>query len=214
MRTVRVEASSGYDVLIGPGLLGECGERIAKVIAPCAAALITDSSVAPLYAARVRESLETAGFRTVEFVFPAGERSKNLNVWAETVTFLAENRLSRGDFVAALGGGVVGDLAGFAAAAYQRGIRCVQLPTTLLSAVDSSVGGKTAVDLPQGKNLVGSFHQPSLVLCDTDTLATLPEVPAATLVLEATPPLRICEPPPLTVVSMSTLPRVLVATRG
>ena len=176
MRTVRVEASSAYDVLIGPGLLGECGARIAKVIAPCTAALVSDSNVAPLYAARVRESLETAGFRVAEFRFPAGERSKNLDVWAETISFLAENRLGRGDFVAALGGGVTGDLAGFAASAYQRGIRCVQLPTTLLSAVDSSVGGKTAVDLPQGKNLVGSFHQPSLVLCDTDTLATLPDV--------------------------------------
>ena len=174
MRTVRVEASSAYDVLIGPGLLGECGARIAKVIPPCTAALVSDSNVAPLYAARVRESLETAGFRVAEFRFPAGERSKNLEVWAETVSFLAENRLGRGDFVAALGGGVTGDLAGFAASAYQRGIRCVQLPTTLLSAVDSSVGGKTAVDLPQGKNLVGSFHQPCLVLADADTLSTLP----------------------------------------
>ena len=102
MRTVRVEASSAYDVLIGPGLLGECGARIAKVIAPCTAALVSDSNVAPLYAARVRESLETAGFRVAEFRFPAGERSKNLDVWAEMISFLAENRLGRGDFVAAL----------------------------------------------------------------------------------------------------------------
>ena len=176
MRTIRVDASLSYDVLVGQGLLDECGARIAKVIAPCTAALVSDSTVAPLYAARARRSLEAASFRVIEFVFPAGERSKNLDVWAEAIGFLAENRLGRGDYVAALGGGVVGDLAGFAAAAYQRGIRCVQLPTTLLSAVDSSVGGKTAVDLPQGKNLVGSFHQPSLVLCDTDTLSTLPDV--------------------------------------
>ncbi len=176
MKTIRVEASRRYDVLIGPGLLDECGERLARVIEPCTAALIADSNVAPLYAGRVKESLERAGFRVVTHIFPAGENSKNLSVYGEVLAFLAENRLGRGDLAAALGGGVTGDLVGFAAATYQRGIRYVQLPTTLLAAVDSSVGGKTAVDLPQGKNLVGSFHQPSLVLCDVDTLRTLPEV--------------------------------------
>ncbi len=176
MKTIRVTASRSYDVLVAPGLLEQCGDHIRRVAAPCAAALVTDANVAPLYAGRVKASLERAGYRVATFVFPAGESSKNLTVYGEVLSFLAENRLGRGDIVAALGGGVVGDLAGFAAATYQRGIRYVQLPTTLLSAVDSSVGGKTAVDLPQGKNLVGSFHQPSLVLCDTDTLATLPPV--------------------------------------
>ena len=175
MRTIRVSASRSYDVVVGPGLLDDCGARIAQAVAPCAAALVADSTVAPLYAGRARQSLEAAGFRVVTHVFPAGERSKNLDEWAGILTFLAENRLGRSDLVVALGGGVTGDLAGFAASAYQRGVRCVQLPTTLLAAVDSSVGGKTAVDLPQGKNLAGSFHQPSLVLCDTDTFATLPD---------------------------------------
>ena len=175
MRTIRVSASRSYDVVVGSGLLGECGARVAEVIAQCTAALISDSTVAPLYADKVRSSMEAAGFRVVTRVFPAGERSKNLDEWAGILSVMAENRLGRNDIVAALGGGVTGDLAGFAASAYQRGIRCVQLPTTLLAAVDSSVGGKTAVDLPQGKNLVGCFHQPSLVICDTDTLATLPE---------------------------------------
>ena len=176
MRTIRVTASRSYDVLVGAGLLDECGRRLAEVAAPCTAALVTDSRVAPLYAGRVRDALEGAGFRVLTHVIPAGESSKNLAVWGEVISFLAEHRLGRGDIVAALGGGVTGDLAGFAAAAYQRGVRYIQIPTTLLAAVDSSVGGKTAVDLPQGKNLVGSFHQPSLVLCDTDTLATLPDV--------------------------------------
>ena len=176
MKTIRVTASRSYDVLVASGLLAECGEQIARVIDPCTAAIVSDTNVAPRYAGRVRAGLEKAGYRVVTFAFPAGEGSKNLAVYGEVLSFLAENRLGRGDFVAALGGGVVGDLAGFAAATYQRGIRYVQLPTTLLSAADSSVGGKTAVDLPQGKNLAGSFHQPSLVLCDTDTLSTMPAV--------------------------------------
>ena len=176
MRSIRVTASRSYDVVVAPGLLEECGERISRVIAPCTAAVLTDTNVSPLYASRVQKSLGDAGFRVVTHVFPAGESSKTLAVWGEVISFLSRSGLGRGDIVVALGGGVVGDLGGFAAAAYQRGIRFVQLPTTLLSAVDSSVGGKTAVDLPEGKNLVGSFHQPSLVLCDTDTLSTLPPV--------------------------------------
>ena len=174
MKTIRVSASKSYDVLIAPGLLDECGERIREVVATCIAAIVTDTNVAPLYADRVQQSLERAGFRVVKHVFPAGENSKNLTVWGEVLSFLAENGLGRGDFVVALGGGVVGDLAGFAASAYQRGIRFVQLPTSLLAAVDSSVGGKTAVNLPEGKNLVGSFWQPILVLCDPALLGSLP----------------------------------------
>ena len=110
----------------------------------------------------------------VSYVFPAGEESKNGQVFLDLLNFLAENRLSRSDMIVALGGGVVGDLAGFAAASYLRGVRFLQVPTTLLAAVDSSVGGKTAIDLPAGKNLAGAFCQPSLVLCDTDTLNSLP----------------------------------------
>ncbi len=174
MNTVHVTASREYDVCIGSGLLRECGERIREVTGACAAAIVADSHVAPLYGDAVRRSLEAAGFRVVSYVFPAGEGSKTLAVYGDLLRFLARERFSRSDIVAALGGGVTGDLAGFAAATYQRGVRFVQLPTTVLAAVDSSVGGKTAVDLPEGKNLAGAFAQPSLVLCDTDALSTLP----------------------------------------
>ena len=122
----------------------------------------------------MEESLKSAGFSVVSYVFPAGEESKNGQVFLDLLNFLAENRLTRSDLIVALGGGVVGDLAGFAAASYLRGVRFLQVPTTLLAAVDSSVGGKTAIDLPAGKNLAGAFCQPSLVLCDTDTLNSLP----------------------------------------
>lgn len=175
MKTVHVKASREYDVLIGAGLLGRCGELIAAVHKPCTAAIITDDTVNAFYGDTVEESLISAGYRVVRFVFPHGEESKNLATFAEAQNFLAENRLSRTDLVVALGGGVVGDLAGFVAATYLRGIRFVQIPTTLLAAVDSSVGGKTAVDLPAGKNLCGCFSQPSLVICDYETLSTLPE---------------------------------------
>jgi len=174
---IHVPASRGYDVRIGAGLLESCGEHIAAVTGACTAAVISESAVAPLYADIVCNSLTAAGFRTVRYVFPAGEASKTLSTYGDVLNFLAESRLSRTDILVALGGGVVGDLAGFAAATYQRGIRFVQIPTTLLAAVDSSVGGKTAVDLPGGKNMAGAFAQPSLVLCDPAVLATLP--PAA-----------------------------------
>jgi len=175
MKTVHVNASREYDVLIGAGLLGRCGELIAAVHKPCTAAIITDDTVNALYGDTVERSLASAGYRVVRFVFPHGEESKNLMTFAAAQNFLAENRLSRTDLVVALGGGVAGDLAGFVAATYLRGIRFVQIPTTLLAAVDSSVGGKTAVDLPAGKNLCGCFSQPSLVICDYETLSTLPE---------------------------------------
>lgn len=176
MKTIHVTASREYDVVIGAGLLGECGERIAAAVPGAEKAVVyTDTTVYPLYAKRVTDSLKAAGFAVLECVFPAGERSKTLDTWQKMLRFLAENRVSRSDVAVALGGGVAGDMAGFAAACYQRGVRLVQIPTTLLAAVDSSVGGKTAVDLPEGKNLVGAFWQPSLVLCDTGTLQTLPE---------------------------------------
>ena len=174
MNTVTVSASKTYDILIGRGLINQLGEQVKKLGKAQKVCIVSESTVYPLYGKAVTESLENAGFSVVSFVFPAGEESKNGSVFLELLNFLAENRLTRSDLIVALGGGVTGDLAGFAAASYLRGIRFVQVPTTLLAAVDSSVGGKTAIDLPAGKNLAGAFCQPSLVLCDTDTLNTLP----------------------------------------
>jgi len=175
MRKVEVHASRNYDILIGHDLMAHCGEWCARVIKPCTAALITDDVVDALYADTVKNSLESAGYAVHKFVFPNGERSKNWQTLGEMLEFMAEHQLTRGDIVVALGGGVTGDMAGFAAAVYARGIRFVQIPTTLLAAVDSSVGGKTAVDLKAGKNMAGAFHQPELVICDTDVLKALPE---------------------------------------
>lgn len=173
-RKVIVEASTEYAVLIGRGLLAQAGAEIAKRIRPCRAAVIADKTVAGLYAAQVEASLREAGFSPCCFTFPAGEASKNIQTLSDILEFLANEGLTRQDILVALGGGVCGDMAGFAAAIYQRGIRFVQLPTTLLAAVDSSVGGKTAIDLAAGKNLAGAFYQPHLVLCDVDTLESLP----------------------------------------
>ena len=174
MRTVRVEASRSYDILIGRSILKSCGALIAQAVRPCTAALITDDTVDALYAGMVTSSLEAAGFRVCKFVFPHGEQSKTLYTLGDILEAMAENQLTRGDIVVALGGGVTGDMAGFAAAVYARGIRFVQIPTTLLAAVDSSVGGKTAVDLKAAKNMAGAFCQPSLVLIDCDVLEKLP----------------------------------------
>ena len=175
MQTLTVSTQNGkYDVCIGSGLLAACGRHIAAVHAPGCAVIVSDDRVNALYGDVCERSLCEAGFSCLRFVFPLGEQSKNFDTYLRLQAFLAENRVTRADLIVALGGGVVGDLAGFAAATYLRGIAYVQLPTTLLAMVDSSVGGKTAVDLPQGKNLCGCFWQPSLVLCDTDALATLP----------------------------------------
>ena len=174
MDTVKIECSRPYEVLVGAGLLDTAGEHIARTTGCQTAAVVADDTVDALYGDRVQVSLERAGCRVVRFRFPHGEQSKTIATYVQLLHFLAENRLTRSDAVVALGGGVTGDLAGFAAATFMRGMALVQLPTTLLAAVDSSVGGKTAVDLPQGKNLAGVFHQPSLVLCDCDTLDTLP----------------------------------------
>lgn len=175
MTTIEVNASKRYQVQIGPGLLPGLGEKVdalGKVQKVC---IVSDSTVWPLYGAAADASLHAAGLKTCSFVFPAGEASKCGATFLELLNFLAENRLTRSDILVALGGGVVGDLTGFAAACFLRGIRFVQVPTTLLGAVDSSVGGKTAIDLPGGKNLAGAFWQPSLVLCDTECLNTLSE---------------------------------------
>ncbi len=175
MKTIRVEASRSYEVIIGPGLLGEAAERLRRQFGPVRTMLVSDDRVYALYGPALRASLRAAGLETAEFVFPHGEKSKNLGTYGELLEAMCAASLTRKDLVLALGGGVTGDLAGFAAATYRRGIPYVQLPTTLLAAVDSSVGGKTAVDLAGGKNQVGAFCQPSLVLCDTETLSTLPE---------------------------------------
>ena len=174
MKTVSVTASRNYDIHIDSGLLSQLGTQVAALGKIQTVALVSETTVYPLYGKQAEGSLRQAGLNVVSFVFPAGESSKNANVYLELLNFLAKNRLTRTDALVALGGGVVGDLTGFAAATYLRGIRFVQVPTTLLAAVDSSVGGKTAIDLEVGKNLVGAFWQPSLVLCDTDTLDTLP----------------------------------------
>lgn len=173
-QTIQVYTSPAYEVTIGAGLLKDCGQRLQSIMSPCRMAVIADSVVAPLYLKTVEESLSAAGFAVCSYVFPAGESHKNLSTLSDLLEFLAENHMTRTDCVAALGGGVTGDMAGFAAAVYLRGIRYVQLPTTVLSAVDSSVGGKTAIDLAHGKNLAGAFLQPAAVLCDTDCLKSLP----------------------------------------
>ena len=174
MRKVHVAASHEYDVLIGEGLIDKAGELTKKAVRPCKCLIVTDNTVDALYGDRVQISFSYAGFEVSRFAFPAGEMSKNLSTLSDILDALGEARFSRSDLVVALGGGVVGDIAGFAAAIYTRGIRFVQIPTTLLAAVDSSVGGKTAVDMPFGKNMVGAFHQPSLVITDTDVLRELP----------------------------------------
>ena len=174
MERVRIETEKPYDVLIGPGLLKKAGEEIAKAVRPCRAAVITDDTVRILYGETVVESLQKAGFQAEICAFPHGEQHKTMGTLSDALEWLGSIELSRSDLVVALGGGVPGDLAGFAAAVYNRGTRFVQLPTTLLAAVDSSVGGKTAVDLRAGKNMAGAFHQPELVLCDTDVIRALP----------------------------------------
>jgi 3-dehydroquinate synthase len=174
MITVRVNASRQYDVAIGEGLLDRAGEYALHACGVGTAAVVTDETVGALYGRRLIDSLRGSGFDVVVCSIKGGEASKNTRNYLALLDFLADNRLTRSDVVVALGGGVVGDLAGFAAATYLRGIPFVQIPTTLLAAVDSSVGGKTGVDLAAGKNLAGAFHQPSLVLCDYVLLDTLP----------------------------------------
>ncbi len=173
METIRVNASKEYEVVIGNGILPELGERCVSLLGKGRAVIVTDSNVAPLWLAEAKESLEKSGIETVEFIFPAGEESKSKETLFELIEFMAENRFTRSDFAVALGGGVTGDMTGLAASLYLRGIPFVQVPTTLLAAVDSSVGGKTAVNLKAGKNLMGAFSQPELVLCDIRTLNTL-----------------------------------------
>lgn len=176
MKEIQVAlGEKSYWIKIAAGMLAAAGDEIRRVLPQTEKiAVITDSNVAPLYGERLRKSLEMAGFSVTVWEFPAGEESKNLAVLGRLYEGLAAAGLTRSDAIVALGGGVTGDMAGLAAATYLRGIAFIQIPTSLLAAVDSSVGGKVAVDLPQGKNLVGAFYQPKLVLIDPELLYTLP----------------------------------------
>jgi len=172
--TVRVDTSSrSYDVVVGAGILDDLGSLICEARPTTSAFVVSDSNVAPLYLDRALASIAHAGIDATAFQVPAGEQFKTLATFGTILEAMAEAELTRDSIVVALGGGVVGDMAGFAAACYMRGIEVVQVPTTLLSMVDSSVGGKTAVDLASGKNLVGAFLQPSLVVADVECLRTL-----------------------------------------
>ena len=173
-RTIKVAASRSYDILIGRGLLARIGEFARPVVGDCRVAVLTDSNVDALYGNAMMEHLQTAGYSACKYVIPAGEASKCAENLLAFLNFLAREELTRSDAIIAFGGGVVGDLGGLSASLYLRGVKYIQVPTTLLAAVDSSVGGKTAIDIPAGKNLVGSFYQPSLVLCDTSLHDTLP----------------------------------------
>lgn len=174
MKKLKVKTSTEYEIIIGKSFLDSVGEYVKSVCLGKNALIVSDDTVYSLYGERVKESLEKSGYNARTFVFENGERSKNMQTVLQIISRLADERFTRSDFIVALGGGVVGDISGFAAAIYLRGISFVQIPTTLLAAVDSSVGGKTGVDILQGKNLVGSFHQPSLVLCDTAVIEKLP----------------------------------------
>ena len=173
---VSVELSRApYQVLIGAGAISCSGGLITRVSKPCRCVVVTDSNVGPLYADLVERSLSQAGFQPVRVTVPSGESSKSISQLGFICDAMIEAGLDRSSLLIALGGGVVGDLAGFAAAVYYRGIPYIQIPTTIVSQVDSSVGGKTGVNAVGGKNLIGSFHQPRLVMADTDTLRSLPE---------------------------------------
>ncbi len=176
MQTIRVDLGShAYNIEIGNGILAQTGAKL-RILLPeaCKAAVISDSNVAPLYAAQLQDSLAAAGLPSELIMIKAGEQSKNMQVLSDVLEKIAIAGLSRSDVLVTLGGGVVGDLGGFAAASYMRGIAFVQVPTSLLAQIDSSVGGKVAVDLKSGKNLAGAFYQPKAVFIDTELLKSLP----------------------------------------
>lgn len=175
METIRVNASTAYDVCIERGLASSLGECARTVNGGKTVLVVTDDTVAALYAPQAVASLQAAGYRAEVFSFAAGEQSKTAQTWLAILDRMATCGMTRADLTVALGGGVTCDLAGFAAACYLRGTDWIAVPTTLLAMTDASVGGKTGFDLPQGKNLVGAFYQPRLVLCDPDFLQTLPQ---------------------------------------
>ena len=175
MEKVRVSASKEYNVHIGSGFLDNVGEMLVSIKRPCRAVIVSDDNVYSLYGEKVKSSLEKSGFTVFEYTVPHGENSKSVENFIKIQEFCAENNITRTDIFVALGGGVVGDLTGFVASTYLRGVDFVQIPTTVLSMVDSSVGGKTAINLNAGKNLCGAFHQPIAVFADCETLGTLPD---------------------------------------
>ena len=175
MDTIHIKASTVYDVIIERNSLSRIAEYLQPIKPACSVMIVTDDNVGPLYASTIAEHLKTAGYTVHTYTFPHGESEKNGHRLMDLIETLGNAKLTRKDLIIALGGGVVGDLAGFVAATYLRGIDYVQVPTSLLAAVDSSVGGKTAVNLECGKNLWGAFKQPILVLCDPGTLSTLPK---------------------------------------
>lgn len=174
MKQITVNTQNKYNIYIENGILNKCGDYIREISKSAKSVIITDSNISPLYENAVRRSLEKNGFEVFTYVFVAGESSKNLNTVEEILCFMSDCGITRSDLIVALGGGVTGDTAGLCAALYMRGIDFVQLPTSLLAQIDSSVGGKTAVDLPKGKNLCGAFYQPKTVIIDPDVLKTLP----------------------------------------
>ena len=172
---LRVElAARGYDIVIGPGLLASAGARLAPLLWRQRVAIVTDENVAALHLPGLADGLRSAGIESEALVLPAGEKTKGWASLEKTVEWLIARKVERDDLVIALGGGVIGDLTGFAAAVLRRGVGFVQVPTSLLAQVDSSVGGKTGINSVAGKNLIGAFHQPKLVLADVDVLNTLP----------------------------------------
>ena len=175
METVKVSASKEYIVNIGTGFLSSIGEKICEIKPLCRVVLVSDDTVFSLYGEKVKKSLTDNGFSVYEYVFPHGEESKSIENYEKILNFSAENSITRTDLFVALGGGVTGDLTGFVASSYLRGVDFVQIPTTVLSMVDSSVGGKTAINLNAGKNLCGAFYQPIAVYADCETLKTLPD---------------------------------------
>jgi len=175
MQRIKIKASKNYEVVVGKDLLTKLGAEILKVINPCKVCVVTDNKVAVKYLETVKNSMKESGFQVFSYVFKSGEKSKSAETFIKIQNFLAESEFTRSDMLIALGGGVVGDMTGFCASTYMRGIKYVQVPTTLLAGIDSSVGGKTAIDLKAGKNLVGTFYPPAKVVFDVKTLDTLPE---------------------------------------
>ncbi len=175
MTEVTVSASKTYKILIERGLISSAGALIREKCGGDKVCVVCGDTVRGLYGGTVEKALKDGDFQVVFFTYHHGERSKNMDTLSALLNFMAESGVTRADAIVALGGGVTGDLAGFAAATYMRGMKYVQIPTTLLAMIDSSVGGKTAVDLPAGKNLAGAFWQPELVLCDPAALDTLPD---------------------------------------
>ncbi|MFV0516704.1 MAG: 3-dehydroquinate synthase [Aminipila sp.] len=174
MKRICIDVSKKYDVVVSRGFLKETGKYVLENISPCKVCLVSDDIVSDIYGSIVKESLVSKGFEVFSFNFTHGENSKTLTTVQDILNLMAINNFTRSDIIVALGGGIVGDISGFAASIFLRGINFIQIPTTFLAAIDSSVGGKTGVNLESGKNLCGCFWQPSMVLCDCSTFSTLP----------------------------------------